>query len=58
MFVDTYRLYLPSGLPATQAVILLGLYDEATGERLPVTGADAGPAENRWVEFGRVKVEP
>ncbi len=58
VFVDTYRLDLPNDVPATQAVILLGLYDEATGQRLPVTGADAGPAENRWVEFGSVAVKP
>jgi hypothetical protein len=55
-FVDTYRLYLPADLPATQAMILLGLYDETTGERLSVTGANAGPVEERWVEFGTVSV--
>jgi hypothetical protein len=36
---------------------LLGLYDETTGERLPVTGANAGPIEDRWVEFGEVAVK-
>ena len=55
-FVDTYRLYLPAELPATTGYIVLGLYDEATGERLPVTGANAGPPEERWVEFGEVVV--
>ena len=43
-------------LPATPAYILLGLYDEASGQRLPVTGAHAGPVEERWVEFGDVEV--
>lgn len=55
-FVDTYRLYLPPELPATTGYILLGLYDETTGARLPVTGLNAGPAEERWVEFGEVVV--
>ena len=41
---------------ATTGYILLGLYDASTGERLPVTGANAGPVEERWVEFGEVVV--
>ena len=43
MFVDTYRLYLPADAPTGQHdSILLGLYDAGSGERLPVTGKDAG----------------
>jgi 4-amino-4-deoxy-L-arabinose transferase-like glycosyltransferase len=58
-FVDTYRLYLPPDAPsARHATILLGLYDEASGERLPVTGKNAGPSEDSWVQFGSIIVEP
>ena len=58
-FVDTYRLYLPPDAPtADQAMILLGLYDEPSGARLPVTGANAGPAEDAWVQFGSINVLP
>jgi hypothetical protein len=58
-FVDTYRLTLPPDTPPTsQAKILLGLYDEATMQRLPVTGADAGPAEESWVQFGILQIQP
>ena len=58
-FVDTYRLSLPPDTPPTsQAKILLGLYDEATMQRLPVTGADAGPAEESWVQFGSLQIKP
>jgi len=58
-FVDTYRLYLPPGAPAAaNAMILLGLYDGTSGQRLPVTGKDAGPAADAWVQFGQVAVQP
>jgi len=58
-FVDTYRLDIPADAPAIdQAHILLGLYDEKTMQRLPVTGANAGPEENAWVEFGNIQVRP
>ena len=53
-FADTYRLYLPADAPAGPAMIVLGLYDEASGQRLPVTGADAGPAAEAWVQFGTI----
>jgi hypothetical protein len=57
-FVDTYRLYLPPDAPGTQqAMILLGLYDGNSGQRLPVTGQDAGPAEDSWVQFGSIGVQ-
>jgi hypothetical protein len=59
IFVDTYRLTLPPDAPAVDgAEILLGLYDQQTMQRLPVTGRDAGPPEDAWVEFGKVSVEP
>jgi hypothetical protein len=58
VFADTYRLYLPPETPATSgAYFLLGLYDEATGERLPPTGPAADPAE-RWLAFGAVTIAP
>ncbi len=56
-FVDTYRLYLPDDAPSGPAIILLGLYDAASGQRLPVTGKNAGPAENAWVQFGAITVQ-
>lgn len=58
-FVDTYRLYLADDLPAVaEAHIVLGLYDEQTGQRLPVSGADAGSADEAWVRFGQIQVTP
>ena len=58
MFVDTYRLYLPGDAPAGEHdSILLGLYDAGSGERLPVTGQDAGPAEDAWVQFRNIAVQ-
>ena len=42
---------------SADAYLLLGLYDEATGQRLPATGAAADPAEN-WLAFGAVNVQP
>jgi hypothetical protein len=58
-FVDTYRLRLPvDAPPVSHGMILLGLYDETTMQRLPVTGANAGPAEEAWVEFGDLQIQP
>jgi len=58
VFVDTYRLYLPDDAPAGQHdLLLLGLYDAGSGERLPVTGKDAGPPEDAWVQFGDIAVQ-
>ncbi len=34
---DNYSLIIPSGLPSGRYPVWLGLYDSATGERLPVT---------------------
>jgi len=58
-FVDTYRLRLPEDAPpVSSAKILLGLYNEQTMQRLPVTGADAGSAEESWVQFGDIQIHP
>ena len=58
-FVDTYKLYLPSDAPIVDhAKILIGLYDAGSGERLSVTGKDAGPPEDAWVQFGDISVTP
>jgi hypothetical protein len=40
------------------AKIVLGLYDEQSGQRLPVTGANAGTPDEAWVEFGNIRVQP
>ncbi len=59
VFVDTYRLPVLADAPAvTGAKLLFGLYDEKTMQRLPVTGANAGPQADAWVEFGNVQVMP
>lgn len=58
-FVDTYRLRAPDNLSlVSDARILLGLYDEVTQQRLPVTGPDAGPPEAAWVQFGAITIQP
>lgn len=58
-FVDTYRLSVPDNLSlVSDAQILLGLYDEGTQQRLPVTGPDAGPPEAAWVQFGAITIQP
>jgi hypothetical protein len=57
-FVDTYRLALPPETPPTQARIVLGLYDQQTMQRLPVTGAQAGSPEEAWVIFGNIRIQP
>ena len=59
VFVDTYRLTLPADAPPVDdAQILLGLYNGETMQRLPVTGRNAGPPEDAWVEFGKVRIGP
>jgi 4-amino-4-deoxy-L-arabinose transferase-like glycosyltransferase len=58
-FVDTYYLHLPADAPAADnAQVLIGLYDEASGQRLPATGADAGPPGTDWIEFGDTPIRP
>ncbi len=56
-FVETYRLHLPSAAAPGSGYILLGLYERNSGERLPLHGADAVPAEG-WIEFGQVTWAP
>jgi len=56
-FVDTFYLHLPANAPATSdAQILIGLYDEKTGQRLTATGGDAGPPGTDWIQFGHITV--
>lgn len=58
-FVDTYTLTLPpeaAGVGAAQFVF--GLYNGENGVRLPVTGADAGTAEEAWVRLGTLTLAP
>jgi hypothetical protein len=48
---DSYKLPLPADLPPGDYRLITGMYDPATGERLPVTsGGD-------FVPLGEVKVE-
>jgi hypothetical protein len=56
-FVDTYYLHVPLDAPlAAGTRILVGLYDEASGQRLTATGADAGPPGTDWIEFGALSL--
>ncbi len=58
-FVDTYYLHLPPDAPpGAETRLLVGLYDEQSGERLAATGADAGPPGTDWIEFGSVTIAP
>lgn len=56
-FVDVYQLKLPADAPLVTAQLVYGLYNGDSGVRLPVTGADAGPAEDSWVQLGTLQVE-
>jgi hypothetical protein len=38
--------------------VLIGLYDEQTGQRLPATGADANPAGGDSIKLGTVTIAP
>lgn len=57
-FVDVYRLHIPADAPTVSAQIVIGLYDGQTGARLPVTGTEAGSAEDSWAQFGAIEVKP
>ena len=56
-FVDTYTLALPPEA-AGEAQLLFGLYNGETGLRLPVTGRDAGSADESWVRLGSLTITP
>src|SRR5205823_5685230 len=47
--VDTYRLKLPPQTPPESLTLEAGLYDVDSGQRLPVTPASGGPADNRAI---------
>jgi hypothetical protein len=57
-FVDAYQLKLPADAPPATAQLVYGLYNGDSGARLPVTGADAGTADQAWVKLGTVEVKP
>ncbi len=58
-FVDTYRLRVALDAPSVRdASLVLGLYDEQSGQRLPVTGVNAGAEDEAWVRFGHIQVQP
>jgi MFS family permease len=56
--VDTYRLKVPDDSAAGTYPLVFGLYEGGSGVRLPVTGRDAGPAENAWVRLGSIQIAP
>jgi hypothetical protein len=56
-FVDVYKLKLPADAQPATARLVYGLYNGVDGQRLPVTGADAGPTEDSSVQLGTVQVE-
>ncbi|MFQ5594064.1 MAG: hypothetical protein ACE5HA_07935, partial [Anaerolineae bacterium] len=53
VIVDRHPLTLDAGAPAGEYQIEIGLYDTATGERLPVAG-DGSDEEGRRILFGEV----
>jgi hypothetical protein len=57
-FVDEFTLKLPAEVPAETTQLVYGLYNGADGQRLPVTGASAGPADKAWVQLGQVTILP
>ena len=57
-FVDIYRLAVPADAPAGPHALVFGLYDGASGVRLPVSGGDAGPPDLAFVKLGSVQVGP
>ncbi len=57
-FADVYQLKLPADTPPGPEQLVYGLYNGASGERLPVTGANAGPPDDAWVQLGTVDVRP
>ena len=57
-FADTFTLTVRSNTSPASASLILGLYDLATNQRLPVSGPDAGPSGADWVQFGQVQVTP
>jgi len=57
-FADVYQLQLPANAAPTTAQLVYGLYNADGGARLPVTGPNAGPADDSWVQLGTVQVQP
>jgi hypothetical protein len=57
-FADVYQLTVPAGAPAGDTRLVYGLYNGATGDRLPVSGANAGSADQAWVQLGTVTITP
>lgn len=53
--VDRRGLLLPADLPAGEYDVIAGLYDETTGQRLPVTDAD-GVSQGDFVRLGTVRL--
>ncbi len=57
-FEDVYQLTVPAGAAPGATQLLYGLYNGDSGDRLPVSGADAGSADQAWVRLGTVDIQP
>jgi hypothetical protein len=57
-FVDTFHLTVPLDAAPGEAQLMLGLYDEQTGERLLASGLNADPAGSNAIVLGSVSVLP
>jgi 4-amino-4-deoxy-L-arabinose transferase-like glycosyltransferase len=57
-FADVYNLKLPADTAPATAQLVYGLYDGNSGQRLPVTGANAGPPAMAWVQFATIQITP
>ena len=55
-FVDTFHLRVPPEAASGAAQLMLGLYDEQTGERLFASGANADPAGSNALVLGMVTI--
>jgi hypothetical protein len=55
--VDRYALSLAAGAPPGQYRLLVGMYDPATGQRLPIT-ANGQPQPDQALELTRLTLEP
>jgi len=54
--VDARALALPADLPPGKYTLFVGLYDPASGARLPATDATGGRAPNDAVELARISI--
>jgi hypothetical protein len=55
--IDAYRVSLAPDAPLGDALIEIGMYDPADGQRLPVRGQDADPEQQRILLRDIVRIE-